>query len=75
MGYSQKIVAQLLGRKNPARICDYEQGKIIPSLQTALKLEIILHTPIREFYSNGYKQFQREINHKKKQIFRNAPNK
>ena len=51
MGYSQKVVAQLLGRKSSARICDYERGKFLPSLETALKLEIILGIPLRTFDS------------------------
>ena len=75
MGYSQKVVAQLLGRKSSARICDYERGKFLPSLETALKLEIILGIPLRELYSNIYRQLQREINHKRRKLSENAQNK
>jgi DNA-binding XRE family transcriptional regulator len=68
MGYSQRMVAQLLGHKSPARVCDYELGKVVPSLETALKLAIILRTPLRELYSNLFRQFQHKINHKGKQF-------
>lgn len=75
MGYSQQMVAQLLGHKSPARICDYEQGKIIPSLETALKLAVILGTPIRELYFNLFGQWQQEINHQKTKLFDTNQNK
>ena len=72
MGYSQKAVAQLLGRKSSARICDYERGKFLPSLETALKLEIILGVPLRELYSNLFGKFQKEVNHKRKNLLENT---
>ena len=46
MGYSQTELARLLGLKTPARLCDYEQGKRLPNVAIALKLSILLRTPI-----------------------------
>jgi transcriptional regulator with XRE-family HTH domain len=46
MGYSQQEVATLLGHRSAAHVSDYERGVRLPSLETALKLELILCAPI-----------------------------
>lgn len=68
MGYSQQVVATLLGCKSPARICDYELGKRIPSLETALKLEITLCVPIAFLYPELFKQLKQRIKLLKEQL-------
>ena len=65
MGYSQNMVATLLGQKSTARVSDYERGKRIPSLKTALKLEIILCTPIAFLYPEFYAHLKQEINQRR----------
>lgn len=46
-GLSQKTVAFLLGRKFTDEIHRHEAGQRVPTLQTALKLEIIYRVPVR----------------------------
>ena len=61
MGYSQKTVAILLGHKTTTHISDYECGRRLPSLKTALKLEIILRIPIAYLYGETYNTLKRNI--------------
>ena len=52
-GLSQKTVAFLLGRKFTDEISRYESGQV-PTLQTALKLEIIYRVPVRLLFYGTY---------------------
>ena len=68
MGYSQKVVARLLGHKSLAHISDYERGKRLPGLETALKLEIILRVPVAFLYQSHYTELKRKIRETEKAI-------
>lgn len=57
-GLSQKAVAFLLGHKFTDDLSRYERGQRIPTLPTALKLEIIYHAPIRLLF---YTAFQNSL--------------
>jgi transcriptional regulator with XRE-family HTH domain len=61
-GLSQKAIAFLLGRKFTDEISRYESGQRIPTLQNALKLEIIYRVPIRllfyELFLNSHWQIR-----------------
>ena len=46
MGYTQREVALLIGHRSATHISDYERGKRLPSLETAIRLEIVLCVPI-----------------------------
>ena len=61
MGFSQKRVALLLGHKTTTHVSDYERGRRLPSLKTALKLEIILRIPIAFVYGEQYNILKRNI--------------
>ena len=54
-GLTQKTIAHLLGRKFTDEISRYENGQRIPTLQTALKLEIIYRVPIRLLFYEKYR--------------------
>ena len=49
-GLRQKSVARLLGHKSTSVISEYETGKLLPSLTTALKLCAIYQMTIRDLY-------------------------
>lgn len=52
MRFSSRQVAHLLGHKSPGALCCYERGARLPSLANALRLCIILRTPVEFlFYS------------------------
>ena len=46
MGYTQREVARLLGYRSATHISAYERGKRLPSLETAIKLEVVLCAPV-----------------------------
>ncbi len=46
MKFSQRQVAHLLGHKDNSTWSDYERSERLPSLENALKLGIILRTPV-----------------------------
>lgn len=72
LGYSQKGVALLLGHQSSARVCDYERGNQMPSLETALKLSIILQTPIVTLYPQRYAQLEQGIKQREGKLKRSA---
>src|SRR6266545_2745585 len=60
-GLGQKQVAYLLAHQSPDQISRYEQGVKLPTLSTALMLEIIYGAPIRLLYRELYEQLRTEI--------------
>lgn len=63
LGYSQKRIARLLGHRQTSHVSDYERGKRLPTLDTALKLELILRVPAAFLYEDRYKALKHEIRH------------
>ena len=53
-GYTQKQLAMLLGLRARKAISEFEQGRRLPGLQTAVLLEIVLGTRLREIYPEMY---------------------
>jgi transcriptional regulator with XRE-family HTH domain len=60
-GLEQKQVAHLLGHKTCNQVSRYERGEKLPGFRTALKLEIILQTPVRELFPDLYENFRARI--------------
>ena len=61
VGLPQKSVARLLGYSCTSPISEYENGKLLPNLRTALKLSIIYKTPLPQLYASLYNKLQDEI--------------
>lgn len=57
----QKHIAYLLGLNNLDQVSRYENGPRLPTLQTALKLEIILGVPVRALFPELYAELRSEI--------------
>ena len=51
IGLGQKSVALRLGHKTASTISEYETGRLVPNLRTALKLAAIYHTPVEQLYA------------------------
>lgn len=51
VGFSQKEVAYLLGAHTGGSISRYERFNRVPTLMTALKMEIILGAPVRDLFA------------------------
>jgi transcriptional regulator with XRE-family HTH domain len=60
-GYSQRRVAHLIGHKSHGALSSYERGRVLPTLTTALKLEIVLRTPVAFLFPNVYEALRNEI--------------
>ena len=66
--FGQKQVAFLLGHKTTDQISRYERGARLPSLKTALKLQIIYRLPIETLLHGYYKKCLDEIENQPKTI-------
>jgi DNA-binding XRE family transcriptional regulator len=60
-GLGQKSVARRLGHKTASTISEYETGRLLPSLPTALKLAAVYHCPVTELYPELWRQIQAEV--------------
>jgi DNA-binding XRE family transcriptional regulator len=54
MGYSQKIVAHLMGHKDATTLCLYERGRLLPTLHAAFALGVILRVPVEFLFPELY---------------------
>lgn len=60
-GLQQKQVAYLLNHHTPDQVSRYELGTRLPTLETALLLEIIYGAPLRILYKDLYERLQTEV--------------
>jgi DNA-binding XRE family transcriptional regulator len=60
-GLERKQVAFLLAHKTTDDLSRYEKGIYLPSLKTALKLEIIYRMPIRLLFQSLFEEYRAEI--------------
>lgn len=56
--YLQKHLAVLLGHRCTAMVSEYESGKLLPRLQSALLLEIALGIQLADLYPALYHELQ-----------------
>jgi transcriptional regulator with XRE-family HTH domain len=61
IGFSQKVVACLLGHKDATLLCMYERGRILPPLAAALRLGIILRVPVEFLFPALYDELKSHI--------------
>ena len=61
LGLGQKSVARLLGHKSTSPISEYETGRLLPNLRTALKLAVIYHTALPDLYITLQRQIEEEV--------------
>lgn len=67
-GLSQRQMAVLLDNRSHAALWTYEQGVVIPSLESALKLEIVLRTPVAFLFPSLYESLRNEIRAKEEKL-------
>jgi transcriptional regulator with XRE-family HTH domain len=60
-GLEQKQVAYLLNHHTPDQVSRYELGTRLPTLETALLLEMIYGAPLRILYSDLYERLQAKM--------------
>ncbi|MDT8067947.1 MAG: helix-turn-helix transcriptional regulator [Terriglobia bacterium] len=61
-GLEQKVVARLLEQKSTSQVSEYERGRLLPNLRTALKLAVIYKTPVCELYRELYDRAKDDVN-------------
>lgn len=59
--FSQADVARLLGVESGAEVSRHEQGRRLPTLDTALAYEIILGAPVGELFAGKLERLRRVI--------------
>lgn len=60
IGFTRKFVANLVHRSVDA-VEKYEMGTLMPSLETALQLEIIYRTPVAFLYVHLYRELRDDL--------------
>jgi transcriptional regulator with XRE-family HTH domain len=68
MGFSQRAVAQLLRHRSHAALSSYEHGRVLPTLENALRLEIALRTPVAFLFPELYEELKKELREKEEHI-------
>ena len=61
MKFSQKQVVHLLGYKDNSAWSKYERGDRLPSLENALRLAIILRTPVEFLFGELHDELRDQI--------------
>jgi transcriptional regulator with XRE-family HTH domain len=61
LGLTQGEAARLIGLKTATSLSHFERFDKLPSLKNAIKLEIILHTPVAFLFRELFDQFRKEI--------------
>lgn len=67
-GYSQKQFAALLGLRSRSSVTDYEKGRRLPNLKTALLMEIVLGTRLSEIYLELYRKLGTQAVEREQQL-------
>ena len=68
LGLGQKSVARLLGHKSTSPISEYESGRLLPNLRTALKLAAIYQTALPDLYITLQREIQEEVDAARKTL-------
>lgn len=61
MGFSQKYVSHVLGRRTTALLCAYEHGRCMPSLTTGMKLSNLYRVPFEELFLPLHLELRNQI--------------
>lgn len=70
MRFSQRQVAHLLGHKDNSAWSDYERGERLPSLANALRLAIILRTPVEFLFYDLHDELRDHIRAEEERLAR-----
>jgi transcriptional regulator with XRE-family HTH domain len=68
MGLSQRAVALLLKHSSHAALSSYEHGRVTPTLENALRLEIALRTPVAFLFPELYEELRSEVREEEEHV-------
>lgn len=74
LGFTQKDLAQQIG-KSPNAVCQYEQGRRTPSLETAAHIAFVLDVSVSDLVPSSGEYFEYEIPENQTSIFDFIANK
>lgn len=60
-GLGRKSVAQLIGHRSAWTLARYEQGRALPPLRIALKLETIYRQPVAFLWPDLYSELRKDV--------------
>jgi transcriptional regulator with XRE-family HTH domain len=61
MGFSQKLVSELLGHRDATQLSRYECEGVLPTLREAFKLGIVLRVPVEFLFPDLYNTLRLSI--------------
>jgi transcriptional regulator with XRE-family HTH domain len=61
MGFTQRRVAEILGYHSSTDLSHYEHGRKVPSLVTALKLEVVYRVPVAFLFPDLYHELKGQL--------------
>lgn len=68
MGFTQEQVAAILGYVSPAHVGHWERGRKLPSLITALKLEIVYRVPVAFLFPELHARLRADLRQREERL-------
>lgn len=63
-GLGRKCVARLIGHRSIFMLARYEEGRALPPLPTALKLEVLYRSPVAFLWPGLYSELRQQVRHR-----------
>lgn len=68
MGFTQRQVAEILGYHSSTDLSHYEHGRKVPSLVTALKLEVVYRVPVAFLFPELYHELKEQLRSREERL-------
>ena len=68
-GLTQQVLARMMGYQSPSSLSHLERGMKLPSLVTALKLEVALQRFIGDIFPDLYDEIRDHVGKRRRQLF------
>lgn len=73
MGFTQRQVAEIIGYHSSADLSHYEHGRKLPSLVTALKLELVYRVPVAFLFPEVYHTLKQQLRDREERLLTRQP--
>jgi len=70
MGFTQQQVAEIIGYHSSTDLSHYEHGRKLPSLVTALKLEVVYRVPVAFLFPEIYHELKEQLRAREERLLR-----
>lgn len=68
MDFTQQQVAEIIGYHSHTDVSRYEYGRRLPSLVTALKLEIVYRVPVAFLFPGLYRELKEQLREREERL-------